>query len=476
MTLSKSLCVLLLTSGVTYASTLAVYQDKTFYNYTPQHNFIGFSQGLSAKCEGTTMALSTMSECPEDEKLCKEFTAIENVEKKLQSTVANTKVLAQLISLPQPTSFDASSWIESAKLIGEEQSKLLTQERTLKKESLRLQRAFKKKAPTKDAIQTDKICKSELELTIPYGYVSFSTKYEANIVDEKEITVTQNLSILNRSGVDIVVDTAMFYYRSAHQYVRPVHFNPWIVSKYVPKPKKMYKTARVQAAPMMEMAMVSNDEIGGDIVPSAPVASYEDAREYKIQNLTLPSTGVPLDVKVMSWKAALNCEVRAYPYVNRKAFTVCSFKPKYQIDSNSWKVTSGTEVINENAIGEYRKGTYNLYTKVEEDIKIIRNPIVQKERETGIFGGTARKKDGFTLTLTNKSDKEKTLTVIERIPTSTTEEIKAKLLSINSAKKVNYKMLKDGEIEMKISLAGNESKKIEVLFEISYDKELKVNY
>jgi len=35
-------------------------------------------------------------------------------------------------------------------------------------------------------------------------------------------------------------------------------------------------------------------------------------------------------------------------------------------------------------------------------------------------------------------------------------------------------MLKDRQIEMKISLAGNE--KIEVLFEISYDKDIKVNY
>ena len=102
--------------------------------------------------------------------------------------------------------------------------------------------------------------------------------------------------------------------------------------------------------------------------------------------------------------------------------------------------------------------------------------IVNKERETGIFGGTARKKDGFKLTIINKSDKAKTLTLIERIPTSTTEEIKSKLLSINSEKKVNYKMLKDGKIEMKLTLAPNENKAIEVLFELSYDKDLKVNY
>ena len=78
--------------------------------------------------------------------------------------------------------------------------------------------------------------------------------------------------------------------------------------------------------------------------------------------------------------------------------------------------------------------------------------------------------------MTNKSDKAKALTVIERIPTSTTEEIKVKLLEIKSDNKVDYKMLKDGKIEMKLTLEANENKNIDVLFEILYDKELKVNY
>jgi len=68
------------------------------------------------------------------------------------------------------------------------------------------------------------------------------------------------------------------------------------------------------------------------------------------------------------------------------------------------------------------------------------------------------------------------VTVTERIPTSTTEEIKVKLLEVKSDKKVNYTLLKDGEIEMKLTLAAHENKKIEVLFEISYDKDLKVSY
>ena len=68
------------------------------------------------------------------------------------------------------------------------------------------------------------------------------------------------------------------------------------------------------------------------------------------------------------------------------------------------------------------------------------------------------------------------LTVIERIPTSTTDEIKVKLLEVTSAKKVNYKVLEEGQIEMSITLDAQESKKVEVLFEITYDKDVKVRY
>jgi hypothetical protein len=206
------------------------------------------------------------------------------------------------------------------------------------------------------------------------------------------------------------------------------------------------------------------------------VASYVDAREYKIDALDLPSVGMPVDVPVTSWNAPLVCEIKAYPYRNTSAFNVCSFTPKYQIDSNRWKVRSGDVMLNESAVGLYSKGTYELYTNIDEDIKIERKRIVNKERETGIFGGTARKKDGFVLTLTNKSDKEKTLRLIERIPTSTSDEIEVKLLEISSNEKIDYKMLKEGKIEMEITLKPKESKKIEVLFEISYDKDLKIRY
>ena len=474
MQLSTTLSLLLISSSISYASSLSVYQDQSIYNYSAKSSFIGLTKGVKAKCDGNTVELYAIPSCPKDKRLCKELISLKKTEQKLNSIKSNSKVLEQLISLPQPTSFDANAWIETAKAVGEEQAKLFEESKKSTEELVLKKRALEKQAPSKRPLLSREICTNDMELTIPYGYVSFSTTYEADLTHETEVKVTQYLSIVNRSGIDIEADSAMFYYRVANQYVRPVHFNPWIVSKYRPRPKpelSQRKIARSKNRMYDEAVM----DVSMAAAP-APVATYVDAREYQIDHLKLPSTGLPVNVQVTSWKSPLTCMVKAYPYVNTNAFSVCSFKPKQQIDSNRWKIKSGQLTLNENAVGEYRDGKYNLYTKLEEDIKILRKSIVKKERETGIFGTTARKKDGFVLTLTNKSDKSKTLTLIDRIPASTTEEIEVKLLEITSDKKVNYKMLKDGQVEMKITLAANETKKIEVIFEISYDKDLKISY
>ena len=474
MQLSTTLSLFILSSSMAYSSSLSVYKDQTNYNFSPKSSFIGLAKGVKAKCDGNTVELYVIPSCPKDKRLCKELISLKKTEQKLNSINSNSKVLEQLISLPQPTSFDADAWIKTAKDVGEEQAKLLQEAKKSREELALKQRAFQKQAPSKNPLLSREICTNELELTIPSGYISFSTSYEADIANEKEVKVTQYLSIVNRSGIDIEAGSAMFYYRLANQYVRPVHFDPWIVSKYEPRPKsRVAKRSLPQKMEITSMAMADEASV---FASPAPVASYIDAREYQINNLDLPSSGLPVEVQVTSWTSPLTCIAKAYPYVNTNAFSICSFEPKHQIDSNRWKIKSGKVTINEKAVGEYHEGKYSLYTKIEEDIKIIRKPIVKKERETGIFGGTARKKDGFVLTLTNKSDKSKTLTLVDRIPASTTDEIEVKLLEIRSDQKVNYKMLKEGQVEMKITLAANETKKIEVLFEISYEKDLKISY
>ena len=475
-TFTKSLTLgLLLTSGLSQASSLAIYQDSATYMFQPKDSFIGFAKGVEVKCKGNVIPLKTSTICPSEDRLCQELITLKASAQKLKAAQANIKVLNTFISLPQPTSFDATVWIETAKAIGTEQAKLSSEVSTFKQELVLRSKDFKRQAPTQNTLSMAESCQKEVELTLPYGQLSFSTSYEADITDKKRITVTQYLTVVNKSGIDMQADNAMFFYRPSHRYIRPIHFSPWVVSKYKSQPVRSYAKAKkamtMNAEPMIEMDMAEMS-----VAEPAPVASYLNAREYQIKDLSLPSTGMPIDVQVTQWDAPLECDIRAYPYRNSMAFHTCSFTPKLQIDSNQWKVKEAETTINDKAVGEYREGKYRLYTEAELDIKVQRKPIVKREKTTGIFGGTARKKDGFTLKITNKSDKSKILTLTERIPTSTTEEIKVKLLEVKSDKKVNYRLLKDGEIEMKLTLAAHENKNIEVLFEISYDKDLKISY
>ena len=476
MTRPLTLGLLLLSSSFTFASTLAVYQDKSLYTYIQENTYLGMTRNISAKCDGETLETFAILSCPDSQRLCKTFTTVDDAQHKVNTLQYNAETLEKLLTLAQPDKIDASSWIDAAARIAETKATLKRKTKIAVADLKMKNSLFTKQAPSMQALSSANVCTSELELSLPYGYVSFSTSYEAVLQEDKEVKVTQYLSILNRSGIDIQADEATFYHRPANQYVSVTEFNPWIVSKYEPRPKRkvMYKKMAMSDSIMEEnMAMVSQAAPS----PSRKLsASYVDAREYSIKDLQLPSTGVPLDVEVFTWTAPMDCGLKAYPYMNTNAFEVCSFTPKHQIESNQWKIKSGKTIINDRGVGRYSKGKYELYTKKDEDIKIIRKSIVKNERETGIFGTTVRKKDGYVLTLTNKSDKKKTLTLIDRIPTSSNEAIKVKLLSVNSKNKIDYTHDKEGKIEMNLQFTAKESKKIEILFEISYDKDLKVRY
>ena len=472
MQLYKTLISFSLTGSLALASSLSVYQDSAIYRYVPQNTFIGFTNNIKAKCKGEEVVLRTMPTCPEDVRLCKAMGMIKATERKLKATQANISALNTFISLPQPNTFDAKKWIEAARQIGAEQAGLSIAETDLKNELQSQTQAFRKQAPVQKALYLNQECNAGLEVDLPYGQILFKTYYEAQLLKEQEIRVTQYLSVTNRSGIDMEAEDAMFYYRPAQQMISPIHFSPWIVSEYVPRPKHLYlkraANTRMQSdGGVLEMATP---------VAEAPVAKYLSAREYQIKDLSLPSTGEPVKVEVTSWNVPLKCELRAYPYRSAMAFYVCSFQPKTQIEHNSWKIKEDEEIINDRARGEYDKGMYRLYMKADLDIKIEQKPLVEKERTTGIFGNTVRKKDGYRLVLTNKSDKRKKLLLTERIPTSTTEEIKVKLLHVKSENKVDYKVQKEGALEMQIVLKPHEIKNIEILFEISYDKTLKINY
>jgi len=474
MKYAQTLSLLLLGSTLTFASSLSVYQNKSIYTFSPQDGFIGLTKGVTGKCKGESVPIELLDTCPDSQRICKLYSEMKMLNSKTHANTINMRVLESLVSLPKPNTVDAKEMIDAARAIAKEETRLTLEKEQLAHKTKKLKKIFAKQARSTLPVGIAEPCTKELELTLPYGYISFSSEYEATLLPNNELKVTQKLSILNRSGIDIEADHAAFHYRSSNTYLRPVHFNPWIIGE-----RKVYAPQKQLKRTMKMAANIEESGMGGDIVPVAPVpvqAQYEESREYSIKNLQLPSTGEARYVPVVEWKVPATCENELYPYRNIHAFEVCSFTPKFQIEQHQWKVKSTQRVINEKAVGEYDKSHYKLYTRQIEDIKVIRKKIVKKERTSGIFGSTVRKKDGFVLTLMNKSDKKIDLKVTERIPTSNTEKIKVKLLSVHSEKTVDYTLGKDGKIQMNITLQPHETRKIEILFEISYDKDLNVSY
>lgn len=457
--LSLAPCLLL-------ASQLSVYQDKTLYTYTPDNTFIGLTKNIKAQCDRQSIATQNSIDCPSNQRLCSLYHEAEKLNTHIRANAENSHILDKLVTLPQPANIDAKSWIAAARSVAEEKAALLTEREKLAYQNKMLKQRFARETRSTLPLVLAQPCKKELTLTLPFGYITFQPLYEANLPGNGEIEVTQKLSLRNRSGVDIKADKAYFYNTVASQPLYPVHFNPWIVSEaktYLPRNKAL----------MMNDAMVQSKAMARRVSSAAPKANYLQSREYAVTDLVLPSTGETKEVPVMTWKVPVNCGLESYPYRRNDVFQVCRFTPKFQIEQHQWKYFEQGKLANEKAVGEYEGNFYTLYTKRDQDIKIVRKPIVKHEKESGIFGSTVRKKDGFRLEVINKSNAVKKLRIIERIPVSTTDKINVKLLTVKGAK---YTLKKEGKIVMPLTLKAHEHKEIEVLFELSYDKDLKVAY
>ncbi|MFT7824770.1 MAG: DUF4139 domain-containing protein, partial [Sulfurimonas sp.] len=453
--LVNTMALLWLGTGLGNAASLQVYQNSAVYTYAPETRYLGMVEHATATCRGEPLSLVRKTECDSSDRLCRAYYELLETKQKLNALDKNIKLLDQIVSLHQPASFVPEASIEAAAMLAKESARVdLLHQKTQKELQLQTE-AYRKQTRAKHPLYYTRLCDEPVTLALDHGKISFQSLYEADLSQKGEIKVTQSLAVTNRSGLDIRAKDAVFYNRPAQKYLRPIHFTPWIVSEYKP-PAVTGKYAKARS----EAVMMEADT--GMAVPAAGTASYIDAREYRAADLTLPSTGVPVNVDVISWKAPLTCGIRVYPYRNTAAYETCTFTPKTQIENNRWKIKEGKKIINNRAAGEYRDQQYHLYTKVDEDIRVTRKPIVKKEKDTGFFGDTVRKKDGYTLTVTNKSDKNKSLAVTERMPASTTEKIEVKFLHIRSSGKIEYKLLKDGKIEMSIHLAPGEEKKIEV--------------
>ncbi|MBN2767866.1 MAG: DUF4139 domain-containing protein [Campylobacterales bacterium] len=451
------------------ASTLDIYQDKSIYSYKNNKTYLGFNENIKVLCDDKETLFFMDQICPEDEHLCKasqEINALSRQSKEIENTLA---VIDTLITNMKLSDFKSSEILEQSKKIAKENASLSLQYDTLNAKISKESNIFLQQAPSMKSANLQEICKGTLKLEFSASEIGFKNSYEAEIIDKKNIRIRHFLTLFNKSGVDIQADKAKLYYRDSQEYVHQREFYPWIISKSE-EIRASLKKAELPAPMMMSKAELS------DSLEPAVAIQRTDEREYMIEKLNLPASPKAKTHEVMSQKMSADCGLSAYSYMQEGAFYVCSFEPKVQIETNDMIVKKGDEILNASARGEYRDGKYKLFISRDRDIKISRKPIVTKDDESGIFGGDIKKKDGYELTLLNASSKPKEINVIERIPVSTTHDIKVKLISIEGVSKSQYTLEENGRIDFNLTLKPNEKIAIKVLFELTYDKDISVNY
>jgi len=454
------------------AATLDIYQDGAKYRTIPIDRFIGFSKGLNATCDGEYTSLISMETCPPKQRLCQEIQKIEVLSKEKMALEYESQTLKKLVSLSKPTQIEAAKWIDAAEKIGKYTSELRSKRKKVSDALHRADTLFSEQAPAKKAIGMQKKCAGELELTIPAGYIGAKLLYEADTGEKDKIRIKQYIALTNHSGIDIVAKEATVYAKSYRIYLRPQQFSPWIASI-----RRVYRSKK--SISRKKVAYAEDSMLEASIAPVEPVSSVGAVvktgyKNYHIAGLELPSTGEEIRVKIADYQSTVTCELVSYPYMDSHVYRACSFMPQSPIESNQWRIQKGKRLVSDQAYGEYREGKYRLNVDIDEEVLIDRKPIVKKDRSSGIFGGSIRKKDGFALDVTNISDQAKTVKIIERIPTSTTDKIKVKLIRVEGAN--SHMVSKDGKVEIKVILPPHVHQKIKVFFTLSYDKDTKISY
>jgi len=470
---------------VATASILEIYQDGAKYRTIPTDRFIGLSKGVHATCNGQNLTLLPSAVCPPKQRLCTEANKLEELSTTMQALQLESKALKTMLSIAQPSKIDATSWIEAATKIGIHQATLIEKMKKVGKSQHSAAASFAKQAPTQEPTISKKKCAGELELTIPAGYIGAKLLYEADTSNPNTIAIKQFIALTNRSGIDIVAKEADIYARSYHVTLRPQQFSPWVAQILKPMKAKAsrenYAKRTARKAVDFEEGTLSEIYLTGSsgntaVAPEAKMGAVIQTgyKNYHVSGIELPSTGEEIKVKLADYTATAECELVSYPYRDSQVYRACSFTPQSPIEANQWRIQKNKRLISDQAYGVYRDGKYLLNVEVDEMVLTTRTPIVKRDRSSGIFGGSIRKKDGYTLSLTNLSDQNKEIKLIERIPTSTTDKIKSKLLSVSGA--TSHRLLKDGKLEITVKLAPHTHQEIKVLFELSYDKATKVRY
>jgi len=458
--MNKPVALWMLFTSFTLSATLEVYQDKTFYTYRSSTTFIGLSHISEARCNGQTVPIVALRECKAETVSCRDFSDLETLREKYDRVKEHEAVLSAFLSSMKLGSVSGKSWLDASEALAQERADLKQMLKNLAFDIDKTAARLKRQSNNDRPVALELSCRSDIRLTFPSGAIRFSPHYRAEI-SGKTVRITQELEVSNRSGVDIDADDARFYNDRASTYIRIPSFTPKILKDEPPVYFKQ-ETRTQMPVPMMKKATAVK----------MPEVKKIKSREYRLSALHLPSDGLAKRFELEHYEAPVECRNELHAYAARRAFLVCRFTPRSEIESGTWWVLKNEKVLNDHAPGRYEQDKYALYVEYVKHFKIERAPYVPKKKEDGFFETVIKKKDGTVLTVTNVSDKPDSLHIVERIPVSSSDKIHVKFLALKGAS--DYTLEKNGELSFDASFKPFESKTFEIVYEIEHPKDVRV--
>jgi len=456
-----AISVLLKAISVVSASSIDIYLDKSIYRYFPSNDYIGFISNSSITCGESQIETIYKSSCSIDNPLCIEYNKIDKISYQISKISYTIKSMDKILNGLNLQKANATLWIDTSKKIADEYASLQKKRKDMKEELVTLQKSFSRKATSKKALYLNENCKYELKIKIPSAYIKADYFQEADILDNNQIKLSKYLTLKNRSGIDIVAKSANIYFKNAYSYINIPKFKPLIVS--IQDKKRVYKSPRVNRMMPMVAKSINRDIIYDSI-------KRDDFRTYKISNLILPSNGKLFKQKISEETLPTKCKNIAYSFISSQVYRVCSFKSSSSIEKSIWRVTEKGKILSEYAKGEYVDNHYVLYAGINNKINITRVNLPDKEKKSGFFGSEIRKRDGYILKITNRSQKSQIVEIIDRIPYSDSDKISVSLKSVEGV--ISYKMMKYGKIKMLIKIDATTNRDIKVLYELKYKKDI----
>ena len=442
------------------ASELILYRDGAILNQKMATPFVGWTGSeVTAFCKERQIALVPSADCPKSLRLCKEHTMIDHYRYEAEKAVLAEETLKTLVNRLEYRKIESAMLIDASKKIAAGLSRFRNEARRAKMKSAYLEKRFKQQVRSHEGYRLAEPCNGSVRLRLPAGAIDFQIRNIARFVDEKRMVWRETMVVTNRSGIDIHADRVRFVYRQMRQTLRPYRFAPWVVYDGARRP-------RILAAKAVEAAGERRQK--SKIIVKGP-------RHYEVKNVILPSTGESVEIPLRRQSVTIEYQKIAYPWRDRRVYESVTFDPPSPVVTDRWRILNGDEIAADRVYGRYDAGRYRLFIAVDEDLTVRRERLILKENES-FFGNRIHKKDGYILSLTNSSKKKERLHIVERIPVAVRSDVNVKLLKVQSALPMRYRLGKEGRLDIDVTIPPQSGGKITVLFEVDFDKKKRVYY